>query len=185
MPGILGKGRPPKPQLYASGRFLSLRVIIPTEHGACHRCPRSAVFVSGRAQPPRPVSVWPRGGDTLRRRQVLPSRTSAPLLPHFPDSIHPLLPSASFPPKKGPSPHICTEAPQSRRESWGRVQASLTSESRGLQGTQDSKDPGPGTVLWGQPPHVATPRSSCFSPGALILATVWLGPHCPRTWHLT
>lgn len=178
------------------GRFLSLQVIIPTEHGACHRCPRSAVSVTGGTSPPPPrVSIWPHGGDT-------PSQAGAAQQGHQPHSASPLsrlyplltLPQCLLSPPRVPSPRTCTGPHGRGGRMLAVVQASLTSRSRGLRGTQDSKDPALAPSRGAHPAQVALHLGPCvplarpapsFSPVALTLTTVWPGPHCLRTWGLT
>ena len=120
-------------------------------------------------------------------------RSASPL-----SRLHPLLPipSASFHPQGSrhhtPATTHLHRAPRLGREEVEGVQASLTSGSQGLHGTQDSKvTPALAPSCGAHPTHVALhsgpwarPAPS-FSPVALTLATVWPGPHCPRTWGLT
>ena len=171
-----GEGGHQTPALCLPGRFLSLQVIIPTEHGACHRCPRSAVFVTGGTNPPPPgVSVWPRGGDTPRQagaaQQGHQPHSASPL-----SRLHPLLslPSASFH-SQGSCHHTSAQGPTvQERESWGRCRPPSPVRAGAFKALRTAKTPCPGTVLWGNPTHVALHSGPCvplarpapsFSPG--------------------
>lgn len=135
------------------GRFLSLQVIIPTEHKACHRCPRSAVSVMGGTNPPPPgVSVWPHGSDT-------PSQAGAAQQGHQPHSasllsrLYPLLtlPQCLLSPPRVPSPCTCTGPHGQGGRMLGGCRPPSPAGPGPSRHSRQQRPPCPGTVLWGTP----------------------------------
>ena len=179
------------------GRFLSLQVIIPTEHKACHRCPKSAVSVTGGTNPPPPgVSVWPHGSDT-------PSQAGAAQQGHQPHSASPLsrlyplltLPQCLLSPPRVPSPRTCT-GPHSRGgRMLGECRPPSPAGAGAFEALKDNKDtPALAPSRGAHPAQVALHLRPCvqlarpapsFSPVALTLTTVSPGPDCLRMWDLT
>lgn len=137
------------------GRFLSLQVIIPTAHGACHRCPRSAVSVTGGANPSPPrVSVWPHGGDT-------PSQAGAAQQGHQPRSASPFsrlhllltLPQCLLSPPRVPSPRTCTGPHGQGGRMLGGCRPPSPAGARAFAALKTAKTPLPWHCPVGHTPH--------------------------------